>query len=195
MSRFLDNNGLVRVWNKIKALLDTKASSDLTNVSDSAFAEKTVATQVDTIYTATSSDGVAYTATIPGITELTAGLKVTVKLSRNSASTAPTLNVNGLGAKTIRQPLSMNNSATTAGPLPTWLNATCPVTLTYSGTQWKTDFTRSTASYLYGTVAIANGGTGATTAEAALTNLGGASVTYVDTKIAELVARIEALES
>ena len=43
------------------------------------------------------------TVTIEGITELTAGLTVAVKFTNNNAMVGPTLNVNGLGAKTIKQ--------------------------------------------------------------------------------------------
>lgn len=157
----------------------------------SNFAQKFMEKQPDMIYAASSDDGVAYTATIPGVTSLYAGLKITVQLNKTSASTAPTLNVNGLGAKGIRQPLPTNSFSTTTGAIATWLNKACPITLTYTGAQWKTDFVRASAAYLYGTVDIESGGTGATTAEAARTNLGVPSVEYVDEKIAELRALIE----
>lgn len=156
-----------------------------------AFAELFMQSQPDLICEAASDDGVNYTVTVPGVTALYTGLKVIVKFSRNSASTTPKLDVNGLGAKYIRQPLSMNNSATAAGSSTTWLTTSCPVVLTYNGSMWKVDFHRPAAANLYGSVAIANGGTGASTAEAALTNLGAASVTYVDEQIAALRALIE----
>lgn len=138
------------------------------------------------IYTATSDDGVAYTVTVPGVTSLFAGLRITVQLSRTTASTAPTLNVNGLGAKGIRQPLTTNNIATATGVLNTWISSACPVVLTYTGSQWKTDYPRTSAAHLYGEVGIEKGGTGATNAEDALANLGGASLTYVQDEIARL---------
>lgn len=162
-------------------------------ITAAQFALKSIEAQPDMIYAAQSSDGVAYTATIPGVTSLYAGLKITVQLNKTSASTAPTLNVNGLGAKGIRQPLTTNSFATTTGATTTWLNKNCPITLTYTGAQWKTDFVRSSAAYMYGTVPIESGGTDATTAEAARTNLGVPSVEYVDAKIAELQAQIDAL--
>lgn len=152
-----------------------------------------IETQPDTIYDATSSDGVTYTATVPGVTSLYAGLKITVKLSRTTSSTTPKLNVNGLGEKGIRQPLSNNSFATTVGASTTWLNAACPITLTYTGTLWKADFNRPSAASLYGTMEIDKGGTGADNAADALTNLGAASTAYVDAKIAELQAQIDAL--
>lgn len=157
------------------------------------FAQKAIEAQPDMIYAASSDDGVAYTVTVPGVTSLYAGLKITVKLNKTSASTAPTLNVNGLGAKGIRQPLTTNSFATTTGAVATWLNKACPITLTYTGSQWKTDFVRSSAAYMYGTVPIESGGTNGTTAAEARTNLGVPSVEYVDEKIAQLQAQIDAL--
>ena len=52
------------------------------------------------IVTATG-DGAAYTAAIPGVTELKKGLVVTIIPDKTSSETIPTLNVNGLGAKSI----------------------------------------------------------------------------------------------
>ena len=144
-----------------------------------------------TIYTATSTDGVNYTATIPGITELYAGLKIHVKFSRSTASTMPKLNLNELGAKGIRQPLSMNNAGTAPGAMNTWISSACPLVLTYTGDQWKTDVIRPSASGLYGTVPLTSGGTGGTTAEAARANLGAASQADLEA----LMARVAALEN
>lgn len=175
LSRFLDH---------VKTLI----SSGLTAAQ---FALKAIQAQPDMIYDAISEDGVNYTATIPGVTELYAGLRIRVRLSKTSTSTSPKLNVNGLGAKNVRQALSTNNFSSTTAGTASWLNAACPVTLEYNGTLWKTDFVRPSATYLYGKVPVANGGTGADNAADALTNLGAASVEYVDEKIAELRALIE----
>lgn len=171
-------------------LIDTsKLGRFLTNLK-SGFAELFMEKQPDMIYTAESSDGVNYTVTVPGVTSLYAGLRIMVKFGRNSASTAPKLNVNNLGAKNIRQALSTNNSATAPGGSNTWLTTACPVELTYTGSMWKTDFIRPSASNMYGTVPVNCGGTGATTAEAARTALGVVSQADFD----ELVARVAALE-
>lgn len=161
----------------------------LTKLKD-GFARITMESQPDMICTAESSDGVTYTVTVPGVTSLYSGLRIYVKFGRNSASVTPTLNVNGLGAKTIRQPLTTNNTATAPGPSATWLTTACPVVLTYTGSMWKTDFARPSATGLYGTTPITAGGTGATTVEAARTALGVVSQADFDA----LVARVSALE-
>lgn len=185
----IDLGRLGRFLDHVKQLISESAG--ISGATGSQFAQKVIESQADMIYTATSEDGVAYTATVPGLTSLYAGLRIQVKLSRTSASTTPTLNVNGLGAKNIRQPLTTNNAGTTSGSVATWLSSTCPVYLTYNGTMWKTEFTRPSASSLYGSTKIENGGTGADNAEDALANLGAASVEYVDQKIAELRALID----
>lgn len=53
------------------------------------------------VYTAvaSSSDGVAYTSTVPGISELSAGASFIMIPDKTSASKEPTLDVNGLGEK------------------------------------------------------------------------------------------------
>ena len=156
------------------------------------FPKKFMEAQPDMIYAASSTDGVAYTVTIPGVTSLYAGLKIRIQLNKTSTSTAPTLNVNGLGVKNIRQPLTTNSFSSTTAYSASWLQKASPITLTYNGTLWLVDFNRPSATTLYGKVAIANGGTGADNAADALTNLGAASVEYVDAKIAELRALIDA---
>lgn len=117
-------------------------------------------------------DGAAFTATVPGITELKAGLGFTMIPNTNSTTTAPTLNVNGLGAKNIKQLTGYNTGTAVNGTVSNWLVAGKPVGVRYDGTYWIVDVPRPNANALYGTVAITNGGTGATTASDALTNLG-----------------------
>lgn len=107
----------------------------------------------------TSGSGTAYTATVNGIKSLTAGVNFIMIPHVVSASTAPTLNVNGLGAKAIRQPLTTNTSATAPGASNTWLVANKPVRVMFDGTYWKTiELPRPSATGLYGTVPVANGG-------------------------------------
>jgi len=79
-------------------------------------------------YSVTGGTANTYTATISGITSYTDGLTVRVKI--NLASTgASTLNVNGLGAKTILD--SLGNAITSGG-----LKAGLPYQLCYNGTNF-----------------------------------------------------------
>lgn len=130
----------------------------------------------------TSGDGSAYTATVDGISALTAGMKVTIIPHVTSTTTSPTLNVNSLGAKSIRMPITYNSSATSVGSIASWIVKNIPITVEYDGSYWKTiSCPRPSAQYLYGTVPVSNGGTGATTATDALNNLNAASNDSVET--------------
>lgn len=122
---------------------------------------------------ATSTDGIAYTATIKNVTSLYVGLAIFFVPNTTSASTTPTLNVNGLGAKNIRRKLSMGTASTSVGQQVTWFYAGRPSLLVYDGTQWiAEDFTKPCAVDLYGSVPVTNGGTGSNTAEGARSALG-----------------------
>ena len=60
---------------KLKELSETSSASSVTNVPNEDFAEKTIESGVGLpVVTAISGDGVTYTATVDGITELKAGL-------------------------------------------------------------------------------------------------------------------------
>lgn len=171
-TKYIDTSGLTYIFHKIFALVANYARKDLSNVSNSAFAFKVAASGAGVPTVTTEGTGAAYTATVRGITALSTGLTITIIPHTVSTQTSPTLNINGLGAKNIRQLLGGGSASTVAGASASWLAAGKPVTVQYDGTQWRVDFTRADASSLYGTVAITKGGTGATSAAAALTNLG-----------------------
>lgn len=115
----------------------------------------------------TSGDGSAYTATVDGISALTAGMKVTIIPHVTSTTMSPTLNVNNLGAKSIRMPITYNSSTTSVGSVTSWIVKNIPITVEYDGTYWKTiSCPRPSAQYLYGTVPVGNGGTGLTSVTA-----------------------------
>ena len=155
-------------WNaKADATELSTLQSELSNKSDSDHTHSNV-TPITT-----AGDGAAYTATVPDITALTAGVSFTMIPHTASTSQTATLNVNGLGAKALRRPLSVNNTTTVAPSTTNWLYASKPVRVMYNGTYWIVmDMPRPNAPDIYGTVAIENGGTGATDAATALTNLG-----------------------
>lgn len=177
-----------RMWQHIVAAFASK--TDVANLSDSldvALDEFSSHTHQANFGVRTSGTGTAYTATVEGITTLTTGVSFTMIPNVVSASNAPTLNVNGLGAKTIRRRVSSATTSTTTGYAVAWLAANKPIKVEYDGTFWIADLPAQNASDLYGTVPISKGGTGATTAAAALQNLG---VTY---NITDLTAGTSAL--
>lgn len=90
------------------------------------------------VYTATASstDGIAYSATVPGITALTAGASFIMIPNKASTSKAPTLNVNGLGAKPIRRRLSSLTTSLQQGYSINWIALNKPFTVVYDGTAW-----------------------------------------------------------
>ena len=159
---FLDPTGLAHAFTKIKTFVNTVVSNGIaTKAPLHAVAEGIT----------TAGDGAAYTATVEGITALTAGATFMMIPHTASTSKTATLNVNGLGAKTLRRRLSNSTVSTTAPSSTNWLGANKPVRVIYDGTYWIADFTRPNAADIYGTLPIANGGTGATTAAAALANI------------------------
>lgn len=127
----------------------------------------------DTPITAESTDGVTYTASVPWITELAVGARFTMLPNAQSTNVNVKLNVSGLGDKYIRCLLGTNNSATTTGASAAWILANKPLEVMYNGTYWIANLQRTDCNILYGTTKIENGGTGASTAETALANLGG----------------------
>lgn len=90
------------------------------------------------VYTAvaSSSDGVAYTSTAPGISELSAGASFIMVPDKTSASKEPTLDVNGLGEKKIRRRLSAITTSLQSGYSNTWISANKPFQVVYDGTAW-----------------------------------------------------------
>lgn len=155
------------------------AKDDLSNVTDAALLSKAQAAGVGVpIVAAASADGVAYTATVPGVTELYNGLTIIIVPDIESTTNTITLDVNGLGAKYVRIPLSFNTAAMTIPAANNYYAAGRPVMVQYDANYatsgaWKTiDKQRTSAQDLYGTVPISSGGTGATSVEGALTALG-----------------------
>lgn len=183
---FLDTAGLERLWQQIIAKLGTKADVSSLEGGDIIVAEAAHSASADSAATVTSMHGVttagtgaAYTATVDGIASLTAGASFIMIPHTNSTTVNPTLDVNGLGAKGIRMRGSAGTGTAMSALIAAWLTANRPVQVTYNGIFWLAEVTRPSASDLTGTVAIANGGTGATDAEGARTNIGAAAVQFV----------------
>lgn len=112
----------------------------------------------DAVYTATaeSTDGVAYTATVSGIDSLTVGASFIMVPNKASTSKAPTLNVNGLGAKPIRRRLSSLTTSLQQGYSTNWIALNKPFTVVYDGTAWVIEgLTKTDGADVYGAVAQA----------------------------------------
>ena len=106
----------------------------------------------------TTGTGSAYTATVSHIKTLATGVSFTMIPNVVSAAVSPTLNVNNLGAKPIRQRLSNGTVSTATGATANWLAAGKPVDVMYDGQFWVVDFVRPNMASAYGTLPVENGG-------------------------------------
>lgn len=113
------------------------------------------------IVPATSADGATYVASVDSLDELSNGVELTIIPNMNSNSESITLNVNGLGAKQIRIPISSSTSLTTY-PNANFLIAGRAVKLMYdseylNGGAWKTCSTQKTSGAdIYGSTLASN---------------------------------------
>lgn len=119
----------------------------------------------------TSGTGTAYTVDSKAIGALTKGISFIMIPHVTNASNAPTLNVNRLGAKTLRQRLSDSSGNSTVLGENVLLEGK-PVRVVYDGTYWIVDMPKPVATKLEGVVPVASGGTGAADAAKARVNLG-----------------------
>lgn len=150
---------IMKSWNGYE-IYDEAARTQITNVK----------TQINGVKTA--GTGAAYTATVKGISALTAGVSFIMIPHTVSTNTSPTLNINSLGAKNIRQRVSSSTATTVVGSSADWLAANKPVKVIYDGTYWIVDVTKPDATKLNGVVPVANGGTGQTTLAATRNAMG-----------------------
>ena len=155
---YLNNDGLSKVFTKLKAIIDKKSDKGHTHNYS--------------VPVTTAGNGAAYTVSVEGITSLTVGTTLTIVPHVVSTSASPTLNVNSLGAKTLRRRVSNGTGTTAAGYNASWLTVSKPIQVTYDGTYWIVDNVKTNALDLFGSVEVAHGGTGATDAATARTNLG-----------------------
>ena len=110
----------------------------------------------------TTGTGAAYEANVPSITELKAGVTLTIIPHTDSTSVTPTLNVNGLGAKKIYR-RSLGSTSAHTGYYSKWLFQSQPYRFIYSGSYWiSLDFPKIPAIDIDGRLPIGNGGVPAT---------------------------------
>lgn len=122
--------------------------------------------QIGPVSVTTAGSGAAYTATVDGITALTAGISFTMIPHTTSTSKTATLNVNGLGAKMLRRPVSSNNTSTVANTVDNWMYANKPVEVMYNGTYWIViSMPRPNGPDIYGTVPVSAGGVPSATSD------------------------------
>lgn len=116
------------------------AAADLSDVSDATFVGKALNNSFSffpTMASLESSDGVTFTATVPGLTSLatfTAELRG-IATVYGSTTTTPTLNINGLGA----YPMKPYNGSYLAGGTPSsadWLEQGVPYSMLFNGGEW-----------------------------------------------------------
>lgn len=119
----------------------------------------------------TSGTGTAYKADVKAIDTLMAGVSFVIVPHVTNSTNSPTLNVNGFGAKTIRQRLS-NGTDDSVELTNGFLAVGKPVHVVYDGVNWIVDMPKPAATQLEGVVPVSSGGTGATAAATALNNLG-----------------------
>lgn len=120
----------------------------------------------------TSTDGMVYECTVPGINSLIVCASFIGVPKKESVSNVVRLNVNGLGVKLLRRRSSVGSATTASGYDDDWLSANKPIRVMYDGYFWVTDIAQPHASDLMGSVPVTKGGTGAKTAVEACTNLG-----------------------
>lgn len=103
------------------------------------------------IVAATSSDGIAYVATVPGLTTLTTGTTIIIVPNRSNTNVYPTLNINSLGAKDIRRSSIIDTSMSYA-PTAGLITSNNAFMVRYDGLQWiLVDFPYINASAISGT--------------------------------------------
>lgn len=154
------NYGLTQVTNDIAAnYVKFTAEQTLTDEQKAQARENINApAPADAVYTVTASstDGVAYAATVPGIDSLTVGASFIMIPDKVSTSKAPTLNVNGLGAKPIRRRLSSLATSLQQGYSTNWIALNKPFTVVYDGSAWIVEgLTKTDGADVYGAVAQA----------------------------------------
>lgn len=110
------------------------------------------------ITNAHSEDGKVYTANLPGVAKLYTGLEITIIPDTTSATTLPSLNVNGIGDVYIKRRITSNTKTTVQSEGEEFLQKDQPIRVIYNGSAWVADMARANATDIYGKVPVQNGG-------------------------------------
>ena len=101
--------------------------------------ELRAAQKFDSPFAASSTDGVTYSVTVPGMDALVIGYSFVMVPNITSTATNTWLNVNSLGAKRLRLKGGGYTSVTVAPSAENWLAANKPIRVTYDGLWWVAD--------------------------------------------------------
>ncbi len=93
----------------------------------------------DVPFASTSTDGVTYTVTVPGIESLVVGYSFVMVPDTISTNINIWLNVNDLGAKRLRIKGTGHTGLTVSPSEANWLAPNKPVRVTYDGLWWVAD--------------------------------------------------------
>lgn len=212
----LQSKALTEIPSTVAPSEHKHSADDINETSEKKLSRIVSATRIADTVESLSGGGqritVNYTADVNGITELYNGLEITVIPDKSSRfdvdESLPedqqqnlnliTLNVNGLGAAPVRQPLSFSTFVATTPTANGFMHESVPCRLMYhetytSGGIWlMAEKQKTSAQDLYGIVPVEDGGTGASTAEEARENLGAApAYTYGTTDMEDGVSELE----
>lgn len=134
--------------------------------------DESIAGSTNRVTVLSSSDGEFYTAEVPGVKALVAGLRIYAVPEIGSINSNVHLDVNGLGSVPVMMRGSADTGSTFVPTFGGWLAQGAPVQLTYNGSVFVAEFMKTAAQDLDGVLPVEKGGHGGKTAAEARSNLG-----------------------
>lgn len=212
-NKYLDLTGLNRFLTKLKTLfatvththkiadvtdfaIDASLSSTSTNPVQNKAVKTALNSKMDLFstksYYANSTDGIAYTVTVPDISTFSYGTEFNIYINKVVATTTPTLNVNGLGDWEIRAKPIMDPGTTVMSIPKGALRYGEVYRVGYRGSYWEVldALLDLDGAGVRGPLALANGGTGQSTIDKATAALsypvGAIYISYTSTSPSSL---------